>query len=446
MKSSKTIAVPKVATFQLAELQSAEYNPRVISESALAGLAASIERFGCVEPIVVNVRGGKRRVVGGHQRLAVLGARGVDRVLCVTVSCSAAEEKLLNLTLNNPHIQGRFTAELDGYIEQLRDELGDRTALADLGVDALYSEIQKPSEKQGQAPDDEMPAPPETAITQDGDLWLLGEHRLLCGDSTKPEDVTRLMAGETARLFATDPPYCIDYTGTNRPGKGGKDWSDQFREREITDALTFMRDFTRCGLEVIQEGTALYLWHADRRRTDIEQVCSELGLHIHQNIIWVKPICVLSFCYYALRHEPCLLIWVKKQKPAIDGRQRSDTNKLTAVWSVGYQKAGDPTTPEYYSDVWELGWDGKKRAPALGHPTIKPVECFAIPMRIHTRPGDICYEPFSGSGTQIVAAEKLGRRCYAIEQQPLFVDVAVKRWETWTGRKAVREKRRRRGR
>jgi len=437
-------AVPKVAVLQVSELQPAADNPRVISPAALAGLATSIERFGCVEPIVVNVRGRKKRVVGGHQRLKVLIERGVEKVLCVTVRCSAAEEKLLNLTLNNAHIQGRFIEELDTYIEQLRAEMGDPVALGDLRIDALYSEIQKPSEKQGQIPDDEQPAVPEKAVTQPGDMWLLGDHRLLCGDSTKAEDVERVMAGEKARLFATDPPYCVDYTNVDRPGDN-KAWKGVYLEVDASQTERFMQDFYVAGLHWVEPRTPLYLWHADARRPMIHRVCEAIGINIHQTIIWVKPCLVLGYSYYGWRHEPCLLMWLNKGKPR-SPQEANLTNKTTTVWPLGYHKDGDPTTPEYYSDVWELGWDGKKRPPALGHPTIKPVECFAIPMRIHTQPGDVCYEPFSGSGTQIVAAEKLGRRCYALEKQPLFVDVAVRRWEQWTGRKATRKKRRRRGR
>ena len=136
------------------------------------------------------------------------------------------------------------------------------------------------------------------------------------------------------------------------------------------------------------------------------------------------------------RHEPCLLMWVKGSPPPYKPKDKS----IGTVWNIGYLKTGDPTTPEYYTDVWELDWEGKKRNPGLEHPTVKPVEVFAIPMRVHTKPGDICYEPFCGSGSQIIAAEKLDRRCYAMELEPVFIDVAVKRWEEWTGKSAKRIK------
>jgi len=429
----KSVVCPKVRTFKLSKLNPAEYNPRTISDDAMAGLVASIERFGCVEPIIVNVRGDKNVIVGGNQRFKVLQAAGVTECICVTVDCSKADEKLLNLTLNNPHIQGQFIKEIDEYIQQLREQTPSNLFL-NLKIDQLRSEI-SPNEKSGKVPDDEIPTPPKKTITQKGDLWILGNHRLLCGDSTNEKDVAKLMNGHKAALFATDPPYCIDYTGKDRPN-GGKDWSDVFREIDIKNPKEFMLKFYQVGLKHIQENSAMYLWHASNRRSLIEEVCNELNILIHQQIVWVKPCCLLTFSFYSWRHEPCLLMWLKGKKPPYNPKIKS----ISTVWPVGYLKTGDPNTPEYYSDVWELDWDGKKRPSGIEHPTLKPVEVFAIPMRVHTKPGDVCYEPFSGSGSQIIAAEKLGRRCFAMELEPFFVDVAVKRWEQWTGKKGRRIK------
>ncbi|MEN6424035.1 MAG: DNA modification methylase [Phycisphaerales bacterium] len=438
--------VPSIAVLRIEELQAADYNPRAISDEALAGLTNSVRRFGCVEPIVVNVRGGGRRIVGGHQRLKALQALGIEKALCVTVNCTPAEEKLLNLTLNNPQIQGRFIKEIESHIAQLRKEIGKDSAFVDLRIDALQRDLGIEGEKAGRVPDDDAPKPAKKAVTKLGDLWRLGEHRLLCGDSTQPDDVKRLMGRHKASLFATDPPYCVDYTGKNRPGNNGKDWSDVYRETEIKDARGFVKAFYETGLPYVLDAAPLYLWHADRRRSLIEEVCSGFGLLVHQAIIWAKPCVLLGYSFYGWRHEPCLLMWRRKHKPKMDLAGRKITNHVTSVWPVGYQKTGDPTTPEYYTDIWELDYDGKKHPTGIGHPTVKPVEVFAIPMRVHTKPGDVCYEPFAGSGTQIIAAEKLGRRCLAIEKEPVFVDVAVKRWEEWSGRKAERDKRCRRGR
>ena len=425
---------PEIRPFRLSELNPAAYNPRTISDANMKGLQSSISRFNCVELIVVNVRDGRNVIVGGHQRHRALSyLQGPDaEVDCVVVDLSEAEERLLNIALNNPEIQGDFDiAKLAESIEKIRLDMPDDTGLVDLRIDQL-TEGMEVAEKTGNTQDDDLPEL-EEIITRPGDLWLLGEHRLLCGDSTNAFAVEKLMNGQQASLFATDPPYCIDYTGKDRPN-GGKDWTNVYHEVDIPDASAFIKSFYDIGLPYIKPNTALYLWHASKRVPEIHKICDELDILVHQEIIWVKPCVILSFAVYSWRHEPCFLMWKRGAKPAF----RSHDKTIGSVWPIGYVKSGDPTTPEYYTDVWEVDWDGKKRPSGFKHPTSKPVELFAIPMRVHTVPGDICYEPFSGSGSQIIAAEKLGRKCYAMEIEPYFVDVAVKRWELWTGKKAER--------
>lgn len=424
---------PKIVQLKICDLSAAEYNPRQITTEALDGLTKSLERFGCVEPIVVNVRDNKNVIVGGHQRYKALIQlhRNNYQCDCVAVDLSVEDEKLLNVTLNNPAIQGEFIAEIEKYITQLQSEIPEADYLG-LRINKLKGEIE--IEKEGNICDDDVPKPPKKAKTKKGDLWLMGEHRLLCGDSTNQGDVDRLMNGQKASLFATDPPYCVDYTGKDRPG-GGRDWSESYREIEIDDMSVFMCDYLTVAISVIKEKTAIYIWHASKKICDIHKVCDKLNLLIHQSIIWVKPCGAFGYSFYPWQHEPCLLIWSKGSMPEFSRKSKL----IGTVWPVGYIKEGDPTTPEYYTDIWELDWDGKKRPVGFEHPTSKPVEIFAIPMRVHTKAGDICYEPFSGSGSQIIVAEKLGRKCYAMEKEPIFVDVAVNRWQQWTGQKAERQ-------
>jgi DNA modification methylase len=426
---------PEIRPFRLSELNPAAYNPRMISDDGLRGLQNSISRFNCVELIVVNVRDGRNVIIGGHQRhRALCNLHGLDyEVDCVVVDLSEAEERLLNIALNNPELQGEFDiAKLAESIEKIRLDMPDDSGLVDLRINQLCDGMEI-TEKVGNIQDDDVPDPPKEIITCTGDLWLLGEHRLLCADSTNSEHVAKLMTGQQASLFATDPPYCVDYTGMDRPN-GGKDWTDVYHEVDIPDASAFIKSFYSIGLQHIKPNAALYLWHASKRVTEIHKVCDELDILVHQQIIWVKPCVVLAFSVFSWRHEPCFLMWKRGSKPDF----KSSDKSIGTIWPVGYIKTGDPTTPEYYTDVWEADWDGKKRPSGFNHPTSKPVELFAIPMRVHTVPGDICYEPFSGSGSQIIAAEKLGRKCYAMEIEPYFVDVAVHRWEVWSGKKAER--------
>ena len=424
---------PEISDIKLSDIKPAPYNPREISNEALSGLRHSLEKFGYVDLMVVNKR--NMRVISGHQRYKILQAEGVETVTAILVDVDEIQEQAMNVTLNNQEIAGYWTAALIPLLERLRNEAADdylnlrlknlRDAVGDMGVENMGD---------GKTLPDDIPEPPKEAVTKKGDLWILGNHRLLCGDSTSDEDVARIMNGEKASLFATDPPYFVDYTGADRP-TGGKDWSDVYHEVDIPDAKEFMKKFYSVGLKYVKEHTAFYLWHASKRRSMIDEVCDSLGILVHQQIIWVKPCAVLTYSFYSWRHEPCLLMWIKGQKPPYKPKDKS----IGSVWMVGFLRTGDPTKPEYYNDVWELDWEGKKRNSGLQHPTVKPTEVFAIPMRVHTSPGDVCYEPFCGSGSQIIAAERLNRRCFAMEIEPVFCDVAVRRWEEFTGRKAQRE-------
>ncbi|GAH74444.1 unnamed protein product, partial [marine sediment metagenome] len=194
----RRIGCPGVGMFKMKDLEPAGYNPREIDAEALEGLTNSISRFGCVEPIVVNTRGRHNVIVGGNQRFKALQALGVTECLCVTISSSRADEKLLNLTLNNPLIQGDFIKKIEGYIEQLRGELPDNKDFLNLRIADLQNELGRFPGKKGMVPDDDIPRIPKKATTRPGDLWLLGNHRLLCGDSTKDHMVSRLMAGSKA--------------------------------------------------------------------------------------------------------------------------------------------------------------------------------------------------------------------------------------------------------
>lgn len=262
--------------------------------------------------------------------------------------------------------------------------------------------------------EDEAPEPLAEAVTAPGDLWVLGRHRLLCGDATKSEDVLRLLDGDKAALVATDPPYLVEYTG-QRVNDSGKDWSGTYHEIDIVDADAFFRDVFTNVLAVLAPHAAIYCWHAHKRQRLIAGIWEELGILDHQQIIWVKPSPVFGSVFWHFRHEPCMMGWLQGSKPEHDGSHEFDS-------------------------VWEVGWEGgKRRIVGNEHPTQKPVELFARPMRKHTRRGDIVYEPFSGSGSQLVAAEQLERRCCAMEIEPVFVDVAIRRWQALTGKEAVRE-------
>jgi DNA modification methylase len=258
--------------------------------------------------------------------------------------------------------------------------------------------------------------------TEAGQLWRIGDHRLLCGDATKAEDVSRLMGSERAILFATDPPYAVGYTGGSHPQSWGnkgaankdKDWSGQYVEAKNADVknteeagIELYRGFIKTALEsAIVRNAAWYLWHASKRHSMVEKVWTEFGAFVHQQLIWVKSRPVLTYSTYLWQHEPCLFGWVKGEKPK------------TLRSQIGATAGEFPTT------VWEVP---SSEVETDAHPTSKPCRLFSLPIEMHTERGDICYEPFSGSGSQLVAAQQTGRRCYALEKSPPFVAVALER-------------------
>ena len=452
----------RLKTIPLASLNPAPYNPRVAlkpGDPDYERLARSMDEFGCVEPLVWNERTGN--LVGGHQRLAVLQACGATEIDVSVVDLPPDKEKALNLALNK--IAGRWD---ESALAALLDDLlktpdldFDLTGFDIAEARSLIDEFLPPADGALGDPDaldpDALAPPGAEPVTQLGDLITLGTdprvtHRLLCGDSTSPECVQLLMQGERAALFATDPPYLVGYDGTNHPGhprnrprKGfrhekspsrkastiggrGKNWSSkavgpggygESWDDDSGDPALYRGFISAAVANALRDDAAWYCWHASRRQAMLEQVWIEFGAFVHCQIVWAKSRAVPTRTWYLWGHEPCLFGWKQGHRPP-----RACNDKLTTVWDL-------PST-----------FEGEQRP---DHPTPKPLAAFEIPMRQHTtgsraqKPADICYEPFAGSGTQIVAAQRLGRRCFALEISPRYCDLVVRRFIALFGERAV---------
>ncbi len=383
-------------------------NPR-LNDEAIPHVAASLRRFGWQQPIVAKRSG---EIIAGNTRLKAAQQLGMTEVPVWWFDGDDLDATAFAIADNRTHEFAEWNdAELVALLEQLRKEDAlDGVGYDEDDVDALIEQLRAEEDVDRELDDDGPEDPPAVAIAQPGDLWRLGEHRLLCGDSTSLGDVLRVMAGDKAALVATDPPYLVDYTG-ERPNDSGKDWTDSYREIDIEDADGFFRSVFANVLEVLGPKGAIYCWHAHKRCGDIQRIWRELGILDHQQIVWVKPTSVFCRVYWHFRHEPCVMGWRKGDKPDHDGVHEHDS-------------------------VWEVDWEGKARF-SSDHPTSKPVELFVRPMKKHTRPDDVVFEPFSGSGSQLIAAERTGRRRRAIEISPPFVDVAIRRWEKATGQEAT---------
>jgi DNA modification methylase len=397
----------------LASLHLDASNARLHGDENMEAIVGSLKRFQQVEPLVVQKSTG--RVIGGNGRLVAMRKLGWQDCDVVEVDVDDLTATALGIALNRSASLAAWNEET---LAKLLQELKVNDALDGVGYTAEdLDDLLAGLDDGAPAGDLDDPGPVEPraeAVTQIGDLWLLGDHRLLCGDSTRREDLARLMAGENAALMATDPPYCVDYTGMDRPvhdGKpSGKDWSHLYREVDIKDLGEFLDKVLVATLEHLDAAAAFYVWHAHLQQPVIAETFERHGLLLHQVLVWVKPVATFGHSYYRWRHEPCAFGWRRGHKP-----------------KHGYGNL---------DSVWEVDWEGKARITTF-HPTSKPPRLFEIPMEQHTRKGAIVLEPFSGSGSQIIAAEKLGRRCRAMEISPVFVDGSVRRWEKATGKEAI---------
>ena len=402
-------------------IKPAKRNPK---RHELDTLLKSMERFGYLSPMIIDGR--TDRLVAGHGRLDSLlkakaeGRKPPERILVkdgdwlvpVLTGISFTDDREAEAFLladNQTTILGGWD---DQELQRVIEELGREEALLGTGFEDLYYDQLTVDQ------DDPTPLIDRAAELRDkyqtapGQLWEIGPHRLLSGDSTSEADVRLLMNGQRACLFASDPPYLVSYDGANHPHKwtkshghrhpGDKDWRDKYTDVDSPEKGEGLYDaFVEVALKhAITEDAAWYCWHASRRQALLESVWERHGAFVHQQIIWAKDRPILTRSWYMWQHEPCFFGWLKGKKP-----RRYAKDYPATVWSFPTLRPGEPSV----------------------HPTEKPTELFAIPMRQHTKRGDICFEPFSGSGTQMVAAENLGRICYAMELSPPFVAVALER-------------------
>lgn len=398
------------------QIKTAKYNPRRISDQQLASLKASIERFGFVDPVIVNDRTGT--LVGGHQRIKAAKDLGLKDVPVVSVNLDEAEEKALNVALNK--ISGEWDLDLlRGVLEDVQVG-GLDLSLTGFSEEEWSAMSGAPAGTAGLTDPDEVPELPEQAetITQPGDLWLLGDHRLLCGDSTKAEDVMRIMGESKADLCFTSPPYNLGASVGLRNGarKGSKSAYNAFSDCG-DDWPSLMRSFIDLAISV----------------------CGLCAINV-QMLSGNKMPLMQIFGDYAKKTID-MAIWVKSNpQPAIgDGVMTSAFEFVWLLSSIDNPTRKIPNasfTRGTFSNVFE-------HATASGHDASIHGAVFPVNMAKHFIEGwskvdCVVYEPFCGSGTTLIAAEQLGRKCYGLEISPQYCDVIVRRWEQFTGRKASR--------
>jgi DNA modification methylase len=402
----------KVERRAVASLVPYARNARTHSEEQVAQIAASIREWGWTVPVLVDDQGS---LIAGHGRVLAARKLGITDVpVMVAKGWSAAQIASYRLTDNKLALNAGWDDEL------LRLELGELGLegfdLGLIGFSDLELKDILADRTDGLTDPDDVPEPPAEPVTRLGDVWTLGRHRLVCGDCTDAGVVEAALGGVRPHLMVTDPPYGVDYDPDWRNRAPNIEWS---RSRSIgtveNDARADWRDAW-----ALFPGDVVYQWHPPgAMQVDHYNALIAAGFEIRMQIIWAKPHFPIGRGNYHVQHEPC---WYAIRKGTT--AHWAGDRKQTTLWEIANRTAfkGGMSGGE---DAWS------------GHGTQKPVECMRRPIENNSSPGQAVYDPFVGSGTTIIAAEMTGRACHAIEISPTYVDVAVLRWQAFTGQTAT---------
>ena len=375
-------------------------NARTHSEKQVAQIAASIREFGFTNPVLIDSKDG---IIAGHGRVLAAMKLQIALVPVIRLSYLTEDQKRAYVIADN-----KLALNAGWDEEMLRLEL---EALHDVGFDLGYTgfgedelkDILGIQETMGLTDEDDAPeVSSEPPITKPGDIWLLGAHRLMCGDSTSKEDVATLMGGELADMLLTDPPYNVAYEGKTKEALTIK--NDSMGDTEFAN---FLVNAYLAADNVMKKGAVFYIWHADSEGYNFRGAAIAAGWELRQCLIWVKNTMVMGRQDYHWQHEPCLYGW----KAGAAHLWAADRKQTTI-----------------------LKFDKPNRNAI--HPTMKPVGLFEYQILNNTKGSDIVLDLFGGSGTTAIACQKIGRQARLMELDPHYCDVIVKRWEDWTGQKA----------
>lgn len=408
---------------KLTEIQPYMNNPRK-NDASVDAVAESIRQFGFKVPLVVDAQG---VIITGHTRFKAAKKLGLEKVPCI-LAADLDDEKVRAYRLAD----NKVGETSDWDLGLLAEELGDIFTLdmSDFGFD--LNDEKKPDEVEEDDYNQAVPVKPKAKL---GDIYLLGNHRLMCGDATSPEDIQKLMGGREADLLVTDPPYNVNYEGGTKDKL--KIMNDSMEDVAFQNFLT---DAFKAATAAMRPGGAFYIWHADSEGYNFRVAAKKAGLQVRQVLVWVKNSIVLGRQDYQWKHEPCLYGWKEGAghyfvddrtqatviDDSIDLRKLKKDEMLRMLQAIYSDKASTTVLYENKPTVNDL------------HPTMKPVKLLARQIRNSTRPGDLVLDVFGGSGSTLIACEQLNRTCFINELDPRYVDVIIDRWERFTGEKAVR--------
>lgn len=385
----------EIKELPLKELKPAAYNPRKKlkkGDKEYEKIKQSLLKFGYVDPIIVNE---DLTVIGGHQRLTVLKDLDYETAKCVIVDLPKEDEKALNIALNK--ITGQWDEALlaDLLLDLQESDFNlDLTGFEPPEIDDILSNVHDKELSEDEFDVEEELKKP--TVSRHGDIWQLGKHRVICGDSTKAETYKQLLDDRKANLVVTDPPYNVDVEET-----AGKILNDNMSDGDFYQFLLSM--FTQVENHM-EDDASIYVFHADTEGLNFRKAFKDAGFYLSGCCIWKKNSLVLGRSPYQWQHEPCLYGWKKKGK-----HQWFSDRKQTTIWEYDRPKS------------------------SKDHPTMKPIQLMAYPIQNSSMRGTIVLDPFLGSGSTLIAADQTGRVCYGIELDEKFVDVIVKRYIEVTG-------------
>ena len=385
----------EIKELPLKELKPAAYNPRKKlkkGDKEYEKIKQSLLKFGYVDPIIVNE---DLTVIGGHQRLTVLKDLDYETAKCVIVDLPKEDEKALNIALNKITGQWDETLLADLLLDLQESDFNlDLTGFEPPEIDNILSNVHDKELSEDEFDVEEELKKP--TLSRHGDIWQLGKHRVICGDSTKAETYKQLLDDRKANLVVTDPPYNVDVEET-----AGKILNDNMSDGDFYQFLLSM--FTQVENHM-ETDASIYVFHADTEGLNFRKAFKDAGFYLSGCCIWKKNSLVLGRSPYQWQHEPCLYGWKKKGK-----HQWFSDRKQTTIWEYDRPKS------------------------SKDHPTMKPIQLMAYPIQNSSMRGTIVLDPFLGSGSTLIAADQTGRVCYGIELDEKFVDVIVKRYIEITG-------------
>ncbi len=411
----------QVVNIPIGDLTASEYNPRKWEQTDVDQLKKSIEEFGVVDPLIVNSAPNRKNIlIGGHFRWHVLKEMGFKEVPVVYVKIpDIKKEQELNLRLNRN--MGKWDyGLLANFDENILLDVGfeseelDKIFNLDAGEDDFdaEAELEKITEPK----------------VKTGDLYQLGEHKLLCGDSTKKEDVEKLMGGVLADMVFTDPPYNVgyDYWGFRGTRKHGFISEKVFNDKKSPEEYQrFIYEAFKNAYDFTKDYSSVYCWHGTSSEREVKTGLIESGWHISQTIIWLKNSIVLSIGQdYHRIYEPCYFGWKKGNKHHINKKTGNKWSELILL------------DREDFSNYLDVLWEQRDKVKDYQHATQKPVRLAERALKRHSERENIILELFTGSGSTLIACEQLNRKCYMMEIDPKYCEVIINRWEKLTGQEA----------